>query len=418
VYAVSLTVTGPGGTDTASQNVTVNPPAPVASFTAEPPSGTVPLTVFFSNTSTGLVDSVAWDLDADGVFDDGTGPTATQTFDAAGNHTVGLSVTGPGGTSTVTKVISATLPPPPVASFTAVPTSGVAPLTVQFSDTSTGDITERSWDFNGDGTTDNTAATPSHVFDAPGSYEVALTVSGPGGDNTTSQTITVNVPPPVASFTATPITGTAPLTVQLTDTSSGAITSRAWTDGNRTISGPGVPLSFTWRFEEAGTYPVTLTVNGPGGTDTATRTIEVIAPNTAPTLEIAAPANGASFPALTNVTFAGTANDAEDGNISSSIQWSSSTDGVLGTGASISKGDLSSGAHTITASVSDSDGAPATAQITITITAPAATTTTTTTPPTPPTLPDPPGDCGGRRCEPRDPGDDPRDPGDGPPDRR
>jgi PKD repeat protein len=115
VYPVSLTVTGPGGTDTTSQDVTVNPPAPVASFTAEPPSGTVPLTVLLTSTSTGLVDSIAWDLDADGVYDDATDPTATQTFDAAGDHTVGLSVTGPGGTSTVSKVISATLPPPPLA---------------------------------------------------------------------------------------------------------------------------------------------------------------------------------------------------------------------------------------------------------------------------------------------------------------
>jgi PKD repeat protein len=64
VYAVSLTVTGPGGTDTATQNVTVNPLAPVASFTAEPPAGTVPLTVFLPSTSTGIVDSIAWDLDA------------------------------------------------------------------------------------------------------------------------------------------------------------------------------------------------------------------------------------------------------------------------------------------------------------------------------------------------------------------
>jgi PKD repeat protein len=114
-YDVSLTVTGPGGTNTATQNVTVNPPPPEASFTAEPPSGTVPLTVLLTSTSTGLVDSVAWDLDADGAFDDATDPTATWTFDAAGDHTVGLSVTGPGGTSTVSKVISATLPPPPLA---------------------------------------------------------------------------------------------------------------------------------------------------------------------------------------------------------------------------------------------------------------------------------------------------------------
>jgi hypothetical protein len=106
-YVVTLTVTGPGGTDAETQTVSVKPPAPVASFTAEPPSGTVPLTVLLTSTSTGFIDTTVWDLDADGVFDDATGPTATQTFTTAGDHTVGLSVTGPGGTSTTSQAIPA-----------------------------------------------------------------------------------------------------------------------------------------------------------------------------------------------------------------------------------------------------------------------------------------------------------------------
>ena len=85
-YVVTLTVSGPGGADTESQTVTIKPPAPVASFTAEPPSGTVPLTVLLTSTSTGIVDSIAWDLNGDGLFDDATGPTATQTYTTAGNH--------------------------------------------------------------------------------------------------------------------------------------------------------------------------------------------------------------------------------------------------------------------------------------------------------------------------------------------
>ena len=410
-YVVTLTLTGPGGTDTETQTVTIKPPAPVASFTAEPPSGTVPLTVFLSSTSTGIVDSIAWDLDADGVFGDATGPTATQTFTTAGDHTVGMSVTGPGGTSMVTKPISVALPPPPVASFTAFPTSGVAPLTVTFTDTSSGDIASRSWDFNGDGIADATGATASHAFDTPGSYPVALTVTGPwGGLSTTTQAITVNVPPPVAAFNAAPSTGTAPLTVQLNDTSSGAITSRAWTIGNESVAGPGVPLSFTWVFDEAGTYTATLTVNGPGGTDTASKQITVTAPNAAPSVMISSPESGASFQALTNVTFTGSAMDAEDGNLSSSIHWSSSRDGALGTGASISS-TLSAGVHMITASVTDGGGKTASTSISVTITGPAQTTTTTTTPHPPGGDPpgDGPGDCGGRRCVPRDPGDGPPD---------
>jgi PKD repeat protein len=292
------------------------------------------------------------------------------------------------------------LPPPPVASFTAVPTSGVAPLPVLFTDTSTGDISTRSWDFNGDGTADATGPTASHTFDSPGTYQAALTVTGIGGTNTMTQTITVNVPPPVASFTAAPTTGTASLAVQLASTSTGNITSMTWNDGNGSTfvfnNPPFVPVQVT--YDTPGTYTVTLTVNGPGGSDTASKEITVTAPNAAPSVMISSPESGASFQALTNVTFTGSAMDAEDGNISQNIAWSSNINGSIGTGSSFSKGNLSPGQHTITASVSDIGGKTASKSITVTI-----------TPLPPPTLPDPP-ECGGRRCEPRDPGD-------GPPDR-
>jgi serine protease len=112
---------------------------------------------------------------------------------------------------------------------------------------------------------------------------------------------------------------------------------------------------------------VTVLVTGPGGTATATESIVANA-NTPPALNITAPANGASVVGGTTVTFSGTANDAEDGNISSSIQWTSSVNGPLGMGASIQLSTLSEGSHTITASVTDSGGAPAVSSIGITVT--------------------------------------------------
>ena len=69
----------------------------------------------------------------------------------------------------------------PVAGFTAAPTSGEAPLTVQFTDKSTGDITSRLWDF-GDGQT-SSSIDPSHIYQNIGRYTVKLTVSGPGGSD-------------------------------------------------------------------------------------------------------------------------------------------------------------------------------------------------------------------------------------------
>ena len=61
-------------------------------------------------------------------------------------------------------------PAVPTASFTAAPTSGTAPLTVQFTDTSTGGPTSWAWDF-GDGST-STAQNPGHVYASAGSYSV------------------------------------------------------------------------------------------------------------------------------------------------------------------------------------------------------------------------------------------------------
>ncbi len=102
----------------------------------------------------------------------------------------------------------------------------------------------------------------------------------------------------------------------------------------------------------------------------ATVTVEEDQPtNTDPTVNITSPTNNATFTEGDNVTFTGSANDAEDGDLSSSIEWVSDLDGSLGTGASISTSTLSVGTHSITASVTDNDGANANADISITVNA-------------------------------------------------
>jgi PKD repeat protein len=71
----------------------------------------------------------------------------------------------------------------PVANFSATPTNGVAPLQVTFTDTSSGLLTNRFWDF-GDGTTTNTTLTAvSHLYATPGTNTVTLQVTGPFGTN-------------------------------------------------------------------------------------------------------------------------------------------------------------------------------------------------------------------------------------------
>ncbi len=70
----------------------------------------------------------------------------------------------------------------PVANFIASPTSGEAPLFVQFTDASTKSPTSWSWDF-GDGATSN-LQNPSHTFQNPNQYLVSLTVSNNSGTST------------------------------------------------------------------------------------------------------------------------------------------------------------------------------------------------------------------------------------------
>ncbi|MEQ1851989.1 MAG: LamG-like jellyroll fold domain-containing protein, partial [Chthoniobacteraceae bacterium] len=99
-------------------------------------------------------------------------------------------------------------------------------------------------------------------------------------------------------------------------------------------------------------------------------------PNTAPVVTITAPANGASFANGTAITFTGSAIDALQGNLSAGLAWSSSINGAIGTGASISVSSLSPGTHTITASRTDAGGLTGTATITVTVVAAAPPVTT------------------------------------------
>ncbi len=77
--------------------------------------------------------------------------------------------------------------------------------------------------------------------------------------------------------------------------------------------------------------------------------------NQAPAVTITAPVDGFGTGQNVSVNFTGTAIDPEEGDISTSLEWSSSINGPLGTGASINTAILSIGSHTITASATDTD---------------------------------------------------------------
>jgi PKD repeat protein len=201
-YSVTLSAVGPGGTNilTRTNYIVVVPPPPVADFTADLTNGVAPLTVIFTNLSTGATE-YAW------AFGDGNLSTNVQpanTYTNPGVYSVTLSAVGPGGTNilTLTNYI-VVVPPPPVADFTTDLTNGAVPLTVVFTNLSTG-ATEYTWAF-GDGNL-STNVQPANTYTNPGVYSVTLNAVGPGGTNTLTRTNYIVVVPPALVLTALDLT--------------------------------------------------------------------------------------------------------------------------------------------------------------------------------------------------------------------
>jgi PKD repeat protein len=272
-YTVTLTVQNEAGIDTASkaQFITAhNPvPEPKAAFNAHPKSGDAPLTVSFTDRSTGQPDRWLWE------FGDGQSSTeqnAVYTYHSPGTYQVLLTIWNSRGSSkaadtiTVTKALER-----PIASFVGVPTSGKAPLTVMFTDTSTGGAPDTwQWDF-GDGST-SSVQNPSYTYTKDGEYTVRLTVSNAAGSSEAIKEFYILVSPaghaPIAQFRAAPTTGTAPLHVAFTDLSTGNPTSWSWTFGDGATSTERHPEHV---YTAPGTYTITLTARNEFGESTAQR---------------------------------------------------------------------------------------------------------------------------------------------------
>jgi PKD repeat protein len=246
------------------------PPAPVANFSGSPTSGTEPLTVNFTDLSTGSISTWSW------TFGDGGTSTAqnpAHQYTSAGTYTVSLTVTGPGGSDVMTRNNYITVNPcvTPTAGFVGSPTSGDYPLSVSFTDQSSG-ATSWSWNF-GDGGT-STAQNPSHTYTAAGTYTVTQTASNSCGSDqmVRNSYITVTTPPcnaPVADFSGSPTAGNYPLSVNFTDLSTNSPTSWSWTFGD---GGTSTAQNPSHTYTAAGTYTVSLTATNSCGSDGATRT--------------------------------------------------------------------------------------------------------------------------------------------------
>lgn len=85
-----------------------------------------------------------------------------------------------------------------LAAFSAFPLSGVAPLSVSFTDLSAGDVTQWDWHFGDGGQSDQ--QNPTYQYTLPGTYTVSLSVTGPEGSDTGVKTDYIVVAPVGADF--------------------------------------------------------------------------------------------------------------------------------------------------------------------------------------------------------------------------
>ncbi|MBN1889167.1 MAG: PKD domain-containing protein [Thermoflexales bacterium] len=236
----------------------------VANFTANPLLGAHPLTVTFTNHSTGPYTASLWDF-GDGETSVLASPT--HTYATTGVYTVSLTVTGVDESDTLTRTRYITVQHPVQADFSANPTSGAYPLTVAFTNWSTGLYTASRWDF-GDGGT-SVLPSPTHTYPAAGVYTVSLTVTGPdGSDALTRARYIVVYTPAKADFSASPTSGMWPLLVQFTNQSSGDYTTSLWDFGDGATSMVAQPAH---TYMADGVYTASLTVSGLGGNHTLAR---------------------------------------------------------------------------------------------------------------------------------------------------
>jgi PKD repeat protein len=192
----------------------------VVSFTADQPAGAGHLTVQFTGTSPLTVTAWNWDFGDDATS---TEQNPSHTYTSAGNYTVNLTITHANGTNYLVQTVTVAAPAvSPIANFTATPISGEAPLNVTFTDASTGSPTSWAWDFENDGIVDSTEQNATFTYTTAGTYTVNLTVSNDGGSDAEVKTDYITVSSggsggdaPVASFSAAPTSGDAPLNVHL-----------------------------------------------------------------------------------------------------------------------------------------------------------------------------------------------------------
>jgi len=189
-YTVELTVSGPGGTDSTTETVVVvedaEDPYPGLNVTVEEPEvGTeIGKDLRFEARGGGtLAQRYEWDF-GDGTT--ATGRSVTHSYGEPGEYTVELTVVGPAGDNVTTRTVDVDSASEPTVSIEGSTANGAVVLEAE---SDGGAIDRYGWDV-GDGTTYD-APNVTHTYEEPGEYTVELRVTGPGGTDSASTTVTV-----------------------------------------------------------------------------------------------------------------------------------------------------------------------------------------------------------------------------------
>ncbi|WP_119070422.1 PKD domain-containing protein [Aggregatilinea lenta] len=203
-YWITMDYVGENGSGSEAHQVYIDEPGGVvaADFTYAS-NGNVAggVEICFTNTSEGVVTHSVWDF-GDGTVEEHNDTIVCHVYATTmqDDYTVVLSIEGISPDVTSQAIQSVTVIAGPVAAFSSSATTitwGDGPI--DFTDESTGIVTEWLWEF-GDGAT-STAQNPTYEYPEAGLYTTTLTVTGPGGTSSTQQTITVNVLPITCTFT-------------------------------------------------------------------------------------------------------------------------------------------------------------------------------------------------------------------------
>lgn len=273
-YVANLTVNdGKANSTPAESTVTATTPS-AAEFTFSPNGGDAPATIRFTPTPSAnmVVERYEWDFDGNGSIDvtDTVGRNQTRTFSTPGTYAVSLKTTDASG-RTETRVKNVVVGnAPPLVTVTAAPTNGAVPLSVSFRAAATdgNGIARYEWDFNGDGTFDqtinSTSGNTTFVYTTVGSFRPKLRVTDALGAATEIAVPSMEVRPAPAnsaqaSLSLSRSSGTAPLAVTFTATAANllgrTVQNYQWDpEGDGTFNATTTAGSYPFSYTAAGTF--------------------------------------------------------------------------------------------------------------------------------------------------------------------